>query len=94
MKSRIVDNQRFSVGYSKYTGARSTRQNEIHSDGGFSISVDMLHMDRLKGQINDLQNSMVTSDEQIKEYDNQVEQSSKFKKYIILVCQILDQSHQ
>lgn len=32
----------------------------------------MLHMERLQGQINELQNSMVTSDEQIKEYDNQV----------------------
>ncbi|RZB38652.1 structural maintenance of chromosomes protein 5 [Asbolus verrucosus] len=66
------DDQKYSVSYSKYTGARSTRQNEISSDGGLSISVDVLHLERLRAQIAELRSSFGQCDNQMKEYDNQV----------------------
>ncbi|XP_063905128.1 structural maintenance of chromosomes protein 5-like [Zophobas morio] len=66
------DTMKYSVSYSRYTNAKSTRQNEIHSDGGFSISVDVLHVERLATQIQELRSSFTNCDSQTKEYDTQI----------------------
>ncbi|XP_044263469.1 structural maintenance of chromosomes protein 5 [Tribolium madens] len=66
------DKVRYSVSYSRYTNAKSTRQNEISSDGGFSISVDVLHLEKVRGQMQELRNSFDTCDTQMKELDTQI----------------------
>ncbi|EFA05955.1 structural maintenance of chromosomes protein 5 [Tribolium castaneum] len=66
------DKVKYSVSYSRYTKAKSIRQNEIRSNGGFSISVDVLQLERLRGQMQELRNSFDTCDTQMKELDTQI----------------------
>jgi chromosome segregation ATPase len=60
------------VSHSRYTNAKSIRQNEIYSDGGLSVSVDTLHLEKLREQIQELRNSLNNYDDQMKGYDGQI----------------------
>ncbi|XP_074040926.1 structural maintenance of chromosomes 5 isoform X2 [Leptinotarsa decemlineata] len=45
------DKYRFSISFSKYSGEKSTRQIEVFSDGGLSLSLDVVKLDKLRGEI-------------------------------------------
>lgn len=50
-----LDNSRYTVTCSKYTGEKNIRQNVINTDGTLSISVDALKIEQIRGQIGDVQ---------------------------------------
>ncbi|KAL3286561.1 hypothetical protein HHI36_001064 [Cryptolaemus montrouzieri] len=69
------DTCRYSVRFSKYTGAKSTRQNQISSNNTLSISLDVIMLANLRGQIQEKQSSFLCIDKDIKNYDLQLQQS-------------------
>lgn len=68
----FVDKCRFFCSYSKYTGEKLVRQNEIKSDGSLSISVDLARLENIQGQLNDYRRSCEDYDVQIQELQNSV----------------------
>ncbi|XP_018566367.1 structural maintenance of chromosomes protein 5 [Anoplophora glabripennis] len=66
------DKYRYSISFSKYSGEKSTRQTEIFSDGGLSLSLDVVRLEKLKGQINDVRKASQNYDMQIESYQSQL----------------------
>ncbi|KAK9886239.1 hypothetical protein WA026_015757 [Henosepilachna vigintioctopunctata] len=69
------DKCRYSVKFSKYTGAKSTRQNQISPNNTLSISLDVIRLENLRTKIQEKQNNISNIDNQMKNYDNQFQQS-------------------
>ncbi|XP_044744459.1 structural maintenance of chromosomes protein 5 isoform X2 [Coccinella septempunctata] len=65
---------RYSVKFSAYTGAKSTRQSQISPNNSLSISVDIMKLENLRGQIQEKKESFSLTDMELKNYDNQLQQ--------------------
>lgn len=67
------DKYRFSISNSKYSGQKSIRQIEVRSDGGLSFSLDVVRLNKLKGEINDLQKKVQNYEAQYNTCESQIE---------------------
>ncbi|KRT79011.1 hypothetical protein AMK59_7515, partial [Oryctes borbonicus] len=74
------DRFRFSCSYSRYTGEKITRQNEIKSSGCLAISVDLAKLENIQGQLNDNQRAYERYDVQIQELQNRITELSERKE--------------
>ncbi|KAI4468867.1 structural maintenance of chromosomes protein 5 [Holotrichia oblita] len=70
---------KFSCSYSRYTGEKIVRQNEIRSDGCLSISVDLAKLENIQGQLNDNRRECERYDDQIRELQNGITQFTERK---------------
>ncbi|KAJ8916110.1 hypothetical protein NQ315_004477 [Exocentrus adspersus] len=66
------DKYRYSISFSKYSGQKSTRQVEVYSDGSLSLSLDVVRLANLKGQISDIRKTAQDYETQIDSYKNQL----------------------
>ncbi|KAG5871908.1 hypothetical protein JTB14_025000 [Gonioctena quinquepunctata] len=65
------DKYRYSISFSKYSGEKSTRQHEVFSDGGLSLSLDVVKLDRLRGEIIEMKRNISKCDTQCQTLDEQ-----------------------
>lgn len=49
---------RYSIRYSKYSGQKSTRQVEVRGDGGLSLSLDVIRLNKLKSEISEIETTI------------------------------------
>nr|CAH7727097.1 unnamed protein product [Callosobruchus chinensis] len=52
------DKCKYIISYSRYTNEKSTKLTQVYSDGALSLSMDIVKMDQLKGQIEEIQRSI------------------------------------
>ncbi|CAH0550064.1 unnamed protein product [Brassicogethes aeneus] len=67
------DKYKFSISVSRYTGEKSTRQQAISGDGGLSISVDVLKLEKIRGQREECRRTLGKYDENLNNLTAQVE---------------------
>lgn len=72
IKQFFSDKYRYNISYSKYTGQKSTRQIEVFSDGGLSLSLDVAKLNRLKGEILALQKTIDQYDSQKRSLEHEI----------------------
>lgn len=63
---------RYAVKFSAYTGAKITSQNVIAPNHTLSISVDIVRLENLKGEIQHKEELYANIDNEIKNYDNEI----------------------
>ncbi|XP_056638861.1 structural maintenance of chromosomes protein 5 isoform X1 [Diorhabda sublineata] len=73
IKQFFSEKYRYIVSVSKYSGQKSIRQNEVSSDGSFSLTMDIVKMDQLRGQIEQIKRSLTNFDSEIRVHDVQFE---------------------
>ena len=66
------DKYRYSISYSKYSSQKCTRQTEVFSDGGLSLSLDVVRLENLKGQMNDIKSNIQRYEMQIENFQGQL----------------------
>ncbi|XP_030758667.1 structural maintenance of chromosomes protein 5 [Sitophilus oryzae] len=66
------DKFRYKISFSKYTEEKSTSQNGISGDGGFSLSLDIVRLENIKGRCVDMERRIQELRTQVENADAQI----------------------
>lgn len=72
IKQFFSDKYRYSINFSKYSGLKSTRQIEVNSDGGLSLSLDVVRLNQLKGEMGEVQTTVEKYNSQYQSIGQQI----------------------
>lgn len=91
IKQFFSDKYRYNINCSKYSGLKSTRQIEVVSDGGLSLSLDVMRLNQVKGEIGEVQKAIEKYNSQ---YQSIGQQLTKCDEKIKLVRDRMKEIHQ
>ncbi|CAH1154399.1 unnamed protein product [Phaedon cochleariae] len=77
IRTFFSDVYRYGISFSKYSGQKSTKQVEVGSDGGLSQSLDVVRLERVRGQIEEIKRNLANYDAQCGALDTQFESVSE-----------------